>query len=299
IHLYDVILLSVWPYIIWALTGLVLYFLYPHKLIFFSGIAVTVYSQLYSSFALYEFSLWTFLIFLIGYGWVAYKRNDVLISSIVAVGLVIHSLIATNYVTNEYYWFALYMFIVYLFSELIPKQTIRQTFYYAAIFSIYIYKTFETFMFQDDTSFTEITYEPSFLIVLSIGIIGMIIYVIISKKLYKLIEISFFIFLFFLPFIYVFFIFFFFIFFFFFFSFFISLLFLSFNYFYIILSMFIFSLFYLIYGFQQKKQANIMVGTITFLLSTFTAYVQYAWEALNKSLFFIIGGLLLFGISFV
>src|SRR5699024_1225511 len=146
-----------------------------------------------------------------------------------------------------------------------------------------------------------------------------------SKKLYKLIEISLFIPLFFLPF----------------------------NYVYIILSMFFFSLFYLIYGFQQKIQANIMVGiitfilfklfftfqyvcfdiyklfifflvfiyiyllfyliygfkkknkenimfgTITFLLSTFTAYVQYAWEALNKSLFFIIGGLLLFGISFV
>lgn len=126
-------------------------------------------------------------------------------------------------------------------------------------------------MFQDETSFTDITYEPSFLIILSIGIIGMIIYVIISKKLYKLIEISLFIPLFFLPF----------------------------NYVYIILSMFIFSLFYLIYGFQQKNQANIMVGTITFLLSTFTAYVQYAWEALNKSLFFIIGGLLLFGISFV
>src|SRR5699024_9293649 len=196
-------LLSVWPYIIWALTGLVLYFLYPHKLIFLSGIAVTVYSQLYSSFALYEFSLWTFLIFLIGYGSIAYKRNDVLISNIVAVGLVIHSLIATNYVTNEYYWIALYMFIVYLFSEFIPKQTIRQTFLYRALFAIYIEKTFHTFMFQDDTSFTEITYEPRFLIVLSIGIIGMIIYVIISKELYKLIEISLFIALFFLPFIYV------------------------------------------------------------------------------------------------
>src|SRR5699024_8195096 len=110
-----------------------------------------------------------------------------------------------------------------------------------------------------------------FLIILSIGIIGMIIYVIISKKLYKLIGISLFIPLFFLPF----------------------------NYVYIILSMFIFSLFYLIYVFQQKTQANIMVGTITFILITFTAYLQYACEALNKSLFFIIGGLLLFGISFV
>src|SRR5699024_4885304 len=114
IHLFDLILLSVWLYVIWVLTGLVLNFLYLYKLIFLSGIAVTVYSQLYSSFALYEFSLWTFLIFLIGYGSIAYKRNDVLISNIVAVGLVIHSLIATNYVTNEYYWFALYMFIVYL-----------------------------------------------------------------------------------------------------------------------------------------------------------------------------------------
>src|SRR5690625_3027799 len=271
IHLYDVIPLSVWPYIIWALAGLVLYFLYPHKLIFLSGIAVTVYSQLYSSFALYEFSLGTFLIFLIGYGWIAYKRNDVLMSSFVAGGLVIHSLIATNYVTNEYYWIAFYIFIVYISTEFILKQTIRQPFYYAAILSIYIYKTFETFMLQGETSFRDILYEPSFFILLSIGVIAMVIYVIISEKLYKLIDISLFIPLFFLPF----------------------------NYVYIILSMFIFSLFYLIYGFQQKNQANIMIGTITFLFSTFTAYVQYAWETLNKSLFFIIGGLLLFGISFV
>src|SRR5699024_3813518 len=57
IHFYDVILLSVWPFIIWALTGLVLYFLYPYKLIFFSGIAVTVYIKLYSIFALFVFNL--------------------------------------------------------------------------------------------------------------------------------------------------------------------------------------------------------------------------------------------------
>src|SRR5699024_8034278 len=116
--------------------------------------------------------------------------------------------------TGLHYICLLFIYLASLFQN---KPSDRR--FIMLLFFLFIYKTFETFMFQDDTSFTEITYEPSFLIVLSIGIIGMIIYVIISKKLYKLIEISLFIPLFFLPF----------------------------NYVYIILSMFIFSLFYLIY----------------------------------------------------
>lgn len=271
IHLYDVIPLSVWPYVIWGIVGLVLYYLYPHKLIFLSGIAIMIFGQMYSGFALYEFSLIIFLMYLIGYGWIAYKQNNVVISSVVALGFVIHSLVAMNYVTEEYYWFAFYMFIVYLLSELIQKQTIKQAFFYAAIFSMFIYKTFETFMLQERNFVADITYELSYILLLSLGVIAMTVYAITSKNLHKLIDLSLFIPLFFLPFSYV----------------------------YVVFSMFIFSLFYLIYGFQQENQTKIVIGIITFLLSTFTAYVQYAWETLNKSLFFIIGGLLLFGISFI
>ena len=42
-----------------------------------------------------------------------------------------------------------------------------------------------------------------------------------------------------------------------------------------------------------------MLGTVAFLFSTFNVYIQYAWDALNKSLFFFIGGVLLFLISFI
>lgn len=271
VHLYDVFPLSVWPYIIWGIAGLIIYFLYRHKLIFLSGIGVTLYGQIYSSFALYEFSLSIFVIYIIGYGFIAYKRDNIIISSMTAIGFVIHSLIAMNYVTNEYYWFLFYMLIMYIISEVMQKYTIKLAFFYATVFSTFIYKIFETFMLQEEHFFTDITYEFSFFLLLSLSIIAMTVYIIVTKNSSKLIDISLFIPLFFLPL----------------------------GYIYVIFSMFVYALFYLIYGFQQKSQAKIMIGMMTFLLSTFTAYVQYAWEALNKSLFFILGGLLLFSISFV
>lgn len=271
IHLYDVTLLSAWPYIIWAVAGIVLYRLYPHQLIYFIAIGVTLFGQIYSSYALSTFSVAILIIYIVGYGFIAYKRNHMMISSMVAGGFVIHSLVATQYVTNEYYWFLLFMFILYSISQTIPKRTIRLAFFYTAIFTTFIYKIVETFILQEEQFFSDITYEWSFFIVMSLIMIGMTVYLIVSKNMMKLIDVSLFIPLFFLPYGYIF----------------------------VILSMFIYSLFYLINGFLQQVQAHIRIGIITFVLSTFTAYVQYAWESLNKSLFFIIGGLLLFTISFV
>lgn len=271
LHMYDVIILSVWPYAIWGIVGFLLYFLYPHQLTFLSGLAITMYGQIYSGFAFDHFNIIIFLLFLFGFLIAAYRQNSYLFSGAIAVGFVIHSLVATSVLTNEYYWFILFMFILYTFSELIGKQTMKRAFFYMSVFSIFIFKISETFMLQEDYLMTELTYETPFFILLGIGLFGMIFNMLFTKNSVKLVDISLFIPLFFLPF----------------------------GYLYVILSMFGFALFYLIYGFQRGIQYRIVIGIVTFLLSTFTAYIQYAWETLNKSLFFMIGGLLLFGISFI
>ena len=271
IHLYDVIILSAWPYAIWGIVGLLLYFLYPHQLTFLSGLVIIIYGQIYSSLVFDQFNVYIFIIFLLGFLIVAYRYNSYLYSVSIAIGFVIHSLVATSMLTNEYYWFILFMFILYALSEFISRQKLKQSLFYVSVFSIFIFKTSETFMLQEDYFPNELIYESVFFIILGIGIFGMIFYSFFTKESVKLVDISLFIPLFFLPY----------------------------HYLIIILSMFFFSLFYLIYGFQRGIQSRIVIGIVTFLLSAFTVYIQYAWEALNKSLFFIIGGLLLFGISFV
>lgn len=271
IHLYGVVLLSAWPYAIWGIAGLLLYFLYPHQLTFLSGLVIITYGQIYSSLAFDHFNVSIFVIFLFGFIIAAYRHNSYLFSSSIAIAFVIHSLVTTSVLTNEYYWFILFMFILYTLSEIISRQTLQGSFFYVSVFSIFIFKTSETFMLQEDYFSNELIYEPAFFIILGSGIVGMLFYSFVTKESVKLVDISLFIPLFFLPY----------------------------HYLIIILSMFFFSLFYLIYGFQRGIQYRIVIGIVTFLLSTFTVYIQYAWETLNKSLFFIIGGLLLFGISFV
>lgn len=49
-------------------------------------------------------------------------------------------------------------------------------------------------------------------------------------------------------------------------------------------------------GDQQSDSSVSKLGIFLFMLSSFLGYVQLAWDFLDKSIFFLIGGLLLFGI---
>src|SRR5699024_1838091 len=63
--------------------------------------------------------------------------------------------------------------------------------------------------------------------------------------------------------------------------------------------LFVFALGWIIIGYQKEDYIQIQTGTVYFLLATLTVYIQFAWDELNKSLFFLIGGILLFFISFM
>src|SRR5699024_10072849 len=66
-----------------------------------------------------------------------------------------------------------------------------------------------------------------------------------------------------------------------------------------IILLFVFSSALLIVGYKKDYRQLITYGTLAFLLSTLTVYIEYAWEVMNKSLFFLIGGLILFSFSFI
>lgn len=65
-----------------------------------------------------------------------------------------------------------------------------------------------------------------------------------------------------------------------------------------ILTLFVFSLYLIIHGSKHILIVQVNLGIVVFVISCLIAYGQLAWSFMPKSLFFVIGGLLLFGLSF-
>lgn len=64
-----------------------------------------------------------------------------------------------------------------------------------------------------------------------------------------------------------------------------------------LLSLFFFSLYVLWRGYAESWRFKINFGTVLFICSTLVAYSKLTWDFMDKSLFFIIGGVLLIGLS--
>ncbi len=65
-----------------------------------------------------------------------------------------------------------------------------------------------------------------------------------------------------------------------------------------ILTLFVFSLYLIIHGSRHTLIIQVNFGIVVFVISCLIAYGQLAWAFMPKSLFFVVGGLLLFGLSF-
>ncbi|MFC4075993.1 DUF2157 domain-containing protein [Salinithrix halophila] len=66
-----------------------------------------------------------------------------------------------------------------------------------------------------------------------------------------------------------------------------------------LLVLYTFTVHTLMQGFKKESRLRINTGILLFLLVTLNAYFNLAWDFLPKSLFFFIGGLLLFGLNFL
>jgi uncharacterized membrane protein len=64
-----------------------------------------------------------------------------------------------------------------------------------------------------------------------------------------------------------------------------------------LIAVFGFSLLLLLRGYDVESRMRVNLGTFLFLLSCFFAYAKLTWGFLDRSLFFLVGGLLLFGLS--
>jgi hypothetical protein len=64
-----------------------------------------------------------------------------------------------------------------------------------------------------------------------------------------------------------------------------------------LIALFLFSLYVLWRGYAEEWRTKINLGTVLFIMTTMIGYGKLTWDFMDKSLFFIIGGVILLGLS--
>ncbi|WP_217585962.1 DUF2157 domain-containing protein [Lentibacillus saliphilus] len=271
-NIYNMTLLSAWPFIIWAIIGLLLYVVYDHKLIFMIGLIVVTVGQIYSGSSFSAFNWFIFLVLLFGFAHFVYHRSSLLFGYGFAASFIIQLIVLAVAESQAYYWPIVYILAIYIISDIISHHALKIAFKRTALIAIIIFGVNQTFYLQ--TAFwdqDQVERELSFIIVWALVFSIAALIKRRKKQLTEWVDL-----ILFLPVAYV-----------------------PFSYLLSNVILFVFAIVLLFIGYKTEDNHKIQFGTVTFLLSTFTAYIQFAWDEMNKSLFFLIGGVLLFGLSFI
>lgn len=270
INIYEIEIYNAWPYIIWSVLGLLLYFIYEHKLLFVVGIIVTTIGQAYSGLEFESFNIILLLVLVLGFGHFVYHHANVLFGYVFGMGFALQMFELTVIESQQYYWMLVYLLVLYVVGELMPNDVLKTAFKNSSLLGVFIFSMYQTFLLQDEFFWSDIEYQFSFFVGW-IGLMGLACLLMSRKnQQYEWLDYILFLPVFFMPF----------------------------SYFVGLICMFIFSIGWLFIGYRIESHEKVMIGTIGFLLSTLTAYTQYAWDVMNKSLFFFVGGILLFVIGF-
>ncbi len=270
INIYQVSIYSAWPFIIWGLIGLVLFYIYHHPLLFSAAIVVTIAGQIYNGIAFSGFNWLLLLLFFLGFSYFVYVEKSKLYSYLFAIGYTIQMLVMLSFVFDQYYWFIVLILPLYLVSNLLPNEAERAPMKLISLSAIFIFGIYQTFPLQEAWFYEEIRFEASFIVVWFILFVIGIVLKLRRKQIEEIID-----FILFLP-----------------------IMFLPMSYLIGNIVLFLFSLGWIFIGNYKDNTRYVLLGTVAFLVSTFTVYIQYVWDTLDRSLFFFIGGILLFVISF-
>jgi len=268
---FNVLVTNPWPFIVWSIVGLLLFFVYNHPFLFVLSIVVTTVGQLYSGIVFSLFCWILFLVLLLGFGHFVYHRERELFSYLFGLSFLLQMIVLTTANELSFYWLLVFYLILYLLASIVPKSSLQVPLRYMSLLGIFLFNIYQTIVLQGDISFLDLSLELGFLIVWLLLFIGAVLIKVRKGEKYSYIDL-----ILFLPIIYI-----------------------SSHSIVPLILIFVFSLAWLFIGYRVENNQKIILGTIAFLLSTFTAYIQFAWETMNKSLFFLVGGALLFLLSFL
>ncbi|WP_027963899.1 DUF2157 domain-containing protein [Halalkalibacillus halophilus] len=258
-------------FIAWAIASYLIYLSRPSYTLWLVGVLVVIVGQLNASFSLQEFN-WILLgIYIIGFGTSLFYLRKPIDSWIFVAGLM-SQLFAYALELEAYYWLTVFALVVYIFSFFIKRNGISQAFRVVAIITVFILTIFHATIYEslpvpDDASVSWV-----YFVLLGIGIVGAIYLLLRENHKWEMARLIIFLPVFIVP---------------------------EWSTLLACSMLLSFSLLILIEGFVRNDQRQINIGTFTFLLTILIIYFQVAWEFFDRSLFFLIGGIILFVIGFV
>ncbi|MBO8156233.1 MAG: DUF2157 domain-containing protein [Bacillaceae bacterium] len=270
-QMYHYTIYSSLPFVIWTLAAFLLYLVRQENLLLVMGFIILTVGQVYSAINYSSFGWILYGLLLLGFGYFTYKKEKQLFGSLFALSFVIQSLVLLLVEHYEYIWYFLFLLLLYLVSDWIRKPFLIRPFRVVALISAFILNVVHVFVLDNDYVLSgfegELWYLIAFVLLTAAGII----YKWKVKDLDHLVDLVLFIPVFYLD---------------------------EIASFASLILLFAFSVSWLVIGYRDEDRERINIGTATFLISTIVAYIQLAWDYMDKSLFFFLGGVFLFALSY-
>ncbi|MFC0524845.1 DUF2157 domain-containing protein [Pontibacillus salicampi] len=271
-QMYHYMAFSATAFFIWSLAAIAMFMLSHEAVMLILAFAIMIVGQVYGGITYQHFHIGIGLLFIIGLGYFTLVHRREWISLLYSLGFVVQSLVLVFTTDLSYYWLLFFWLLLYALAEVMPSDFPVHSFQRVALLGGFILGIIHVFSLQSEWILDNLDEGIPFII--SVLLVAMFIAYQKARKhdLVLLVDIALFIPVFFLP---------------------------SLQSALVLLLLFTFSIGRLLVGYNRGDGEVINTGTVAFLASTLVAYFQLAWDFLDKSLFFFIGGILLFGLGYL
>lgn len=269
-QMYNYLFFSALPFLLWSLAAFILYAIFKQPVLFIIAIAILTTGQLYSAGVYEQFDWRLGLLLVFGFGHYTYHYARAAFGYLFAFSFVIHAFVWTFAGGHPYYWLLFFFLLLYTFGDWLHRTPLRQPFWQVGIAGGFLIALFQVFFMTELFLWQDLERGWTFIL---IGLVALVISM--ALKMRNKDPEHFLDYTLFLPVVY-----------------------LGVIDVLSLILLLVFSVGWLLIGYQQDKQEKILTGTISLLISTFAAYSHFAWDFMNKSVFFFTGGILLFMLSF-
>src|SRR5699024_5616954 len=171
---YHIQLFSAWPFMIWSFIGIILCYLFENKYMYAFSIIITLLSQVFSALSFSSFSYLLLLLFILGYVPIVSRKETKSFSYYFSIGLSLQFILLSIHEIENYYWMFVFILLMYLFAHVITEQVFAKALTTVSIWTVLLYRMFESFYVQESYVFDEMTMQASFFISLAILLLASI-----------------------------------------------------------------------------------------------------------------------------
>lgn len=265
---------GVTSFIVWGSIGLLLTFIVQSRYLFLLSLLIFTGLQWYNAVEFNTFSNVSFAIMIIGLGYYWLKRPNALLGWCLALSFTVQSIMLTAAHDWPFTWFFVPVWLLYVLADWSHERKTVYPFQAIPLVAAFVFNLFivlfwskgDSVFFNNNISAQPLWYVLTLLTLLAVSLGGKYKYKRLSSSLDWILAIPFF---------------------------------------YLstgvdasyLLTLFLFSLYLLWRGYAEEWPVKINLGTLLFLCSTMAAYGKLAWDFMDKSVFFIIGGIILLALS--